>query len=79
MKPHSGAASRVGVGAMRTTTTPATAPARNGIATTAIIHTGEPPESGSAPSSGSVGIAPSFTPVGATRVPVPMAKPGPVM
>src|SRR5690606_15145454 len=77
--PHSGAASYDGDGEMRATITPATAPAANGTAITAIIHAGTGPLSGRAPSIGRLGTVPSCTPVGATRVSAPIANPGPAM
>src|SRR5690606_7370650 len=76
-KPHSGAASLTGTGASRRVRQPPTAPARNGAASAARDSTGAGPLSGSAASIGSSGSGPSATPVGATTVSAPKAKPVP--
>jgi len=77
-KPHSGAASSMGVGMIRTVSTPPAAAARYGTASTIRdSHAGTPSPEGSAASIGKAGITPSAEPVGATNVPAPKAKPGP--
>src|SRR3954463_13706195 len=79
VKPHSGAASITGVGAIRTVTTPANRPAREGRASTTPGTQAGPPgraADGMAASIGKSGTEPRAEPVGATTVPVPKAKPG---
>ena len=81
-RPHSGAASSDGVGAIRTVIRPASAPARYGMrrmkkpiqaGNAAFVPTG------SAASMGKAGTAPSAEPAGETAVPIPNEKPGPSM
>src|SRR6185437_3709574 len=81
-RPHSGAASSVGVGAIRTVISPASAPARYGIASTKKPSQGGNAAfapTGSAASIGKAGSLPSAEPAGDTAVPMPNAKPGPSM
>src|ERR1700729_1563351 len=78
--PHSGAASVIGVGAIRPVMIPAKMPARYGTASTATGTQAGPPgrlPAGIAASMGKSGTAPRPEPVGATTVPAPNANPGP--
>ncbi len=74
----------LGLGAVRTVRTPPTAPARYGMASRdsatgpAPVACGTGGEDGSAASIGNSGSGPRTDPVGATTVPTPKAKPGPM-
>ncbi len=75
--PHNGAASLTTSGALRWVSTPPIVPARNGTANAANDNIGAAPLAGTAASNGRAGRAPTDTPVGATTVSAPSAKPGP--
>src|SRR5215472_13252712 len=80
--PHSGAASRNGVGAIRTVSSPASTPARYGAASTKKPSQGGNAArvpTGSAASAGNAGTAPRADPDGETAVPRPNENPGPSM
>src|SRR6202020_1409782 len=84
-RPPSGAASIVGLGAVRTVSSPPNAPATYGVASRASdVSPGAPGcgacgAAGSPASRGNSGSGPSTVPVGATTVPTPKANPGPTM
>ena len=62
---------------LRWVRTPPTAPAKKGNASATKDTAGAAPFSGTAASIGKLGSAPTDTPVGATTVISPNAKPGP--
>src|SRR5215472_12293520 len=82
--PHSGAASMVGLGAVRTVSSPPNAPARYGTASRASeTGPGSPvcgpgDAAGNAASIGNSGSGPINEPAGATTAPAPKANPGPI-
>src|SRR5689334_13988458 len=81
-RPHSGAASSEGVGAIRTVISPASAPARYGMTSTkkpSQAGNAAFDPTGSAASIGKAGSAPRADPDGETAVPMPNEKPGPSM